>query len=90
MPLVASSYADLVVGLVWSCPIRAQLIKQLNPQINLGIQFCCDLYAVRLRLLRAKKPAPATMDVNEPSRSNSTSAPVAASVVGVEFESVLD
>ena len=83
MSVVASSYGDLVVGLVWSCPIRAQWIKQLNPQNNLGVQFCCDLYAVRLRLLRAKKPAPATMEVNEPSAIKSTSAPVDASVGGV-------
>jgi hypothetical protein len=56
---------------VWSCPIRAQSIKQLNPpQKDLGVQFCCGLYAVRLRLLTVRKLAPATTAISEPSASH--------------------
>ena len=55
---------------MWSCPIRAQWIKQSNPQNNLGVQLSFELYAVRLRLLTVRKLAPATTAISEPSASH--------------------
>jgi hypothetical protein len=71
----------------------------MNPQKDLGVQFCFDLYAERLRLLTVRKPAPAIAAISPATISHSTFAPVVASfgvvvaagvVGGVEFESVLD
>ena len=58
----------------------ARWLKSLIPQRELGDQCTWDLYAVCLRLLAVRKPAPANAAINPETTSNSTFAPVDASL----------